>query len=250
MLQALLRGKLSREQENMEDILTSGVFGLLGYIPPENGLMPFLRLAQFGDGTSNATFDSPALKISEIEFWPNYVTESVGSTEPDVLIRAQEADGRSHIILIEVRLWSSKSSRPDPSDPNVTDQLAREWCVLVHLCKKANAIPHLIYLTADRQYPQAEINESTIEYSIKRPAWASEFPFRCAWLSWLAVAEEFRESPEPALRHISLACLKLDLVPFRGFSLLLPTNTSWDFAEVAEPFMFATHLNSINWSYQ
>jgi hypothetical protein len=34
MLQALLRGKLSREHEEIEDILTSNVFGLLQYCDP------------------------------------------------------------------------------------------------------------------------------------------------------------------------------------------------------------------------
>ena len=34
MLSALLHGKLSREQENMEDILTSIVFDTLRHLPP------------------------------------------------------------------------------------------------------------------------------------------------------------------------------------------------------------------------
>jgi hypothetical protein len=251
MLQALLRGKLSPEQENMEDILTSGVFGLLEYIPPENGLVPFLRLAQFCDGiNAGADFLTPDLKILEIEFWRTFVNESVGSTEPDVVIRARDGNGHSHIILIEVKLWSSKSSRPNPREPYVTDQLAREWCVLVGLCREANASPHLYYLTADRHYPHGEIKESANEYSQKRPVLAGAFPFRCAWLSWLQIAEEFRESTEPVLRDISRACLKLDLTPFQGFSRSSPTKLAWDFAEGAEPFMFATQLYPIEWSYE
>ena len=45
MIEALLRGKLSREQENMEDVLTSNVFGMLQYVAPELGLFPFLARA-------------------------------------------------------------------------------------------------------------------------------------------------------------------------------------------------------------
>ena len=45
MIHALLNGKLSADQENMEDILTSNVFGLLRYLPPEHGLLPFLAHA-------------------------------------------------------------------------------------------------------------------------------------------------------------------------------------------------------------
>ena len=47
MLQALLNGKLSREQENMEDILTSNVFGLLRYVQPQDGILKYcLRILQ------------------------------------------------------------------------------------------------------------------------------------------------------------------------------------------------------------
>ncbi len=42
MIPALLHGKLSREQENMEDILTSIVFGVLKHLPPELILLPWL----------------------------------------------------------------------------------------------------------------------------------------------------------------------------------------------------------------
>jgi hypothetical protein len=250
MLQALLRGKLSREQENMEDILTSGVFGLLSYLPPESALMPLLRLARFGDGTEEVVFDSPDLSIAETEFWPTYATDLAGPTEPDVLIRARESNGASHIIAIEVKLWSSKSWRLAPGESCLTDQLAREWYVLVHLCKRVGASPHLVYVTADRQYPRFEINESANEYSSRCPVWARDYPFRCAWLSWVEVAEEFRECKERALRDIALACWKLDLVPFRGFSSVAPTNWSWGFAEISEAFVFAARPTSIEWRYQ
>jgi hypothetical protein len=45
VLQAFLKGKLSAEQENLEDLLTSSV-GLLAYVPPERALLPFLTLPQ------------------------------------------------------------------------------------------------------------------------------------------------------------------------------------------------------------
>ena len=50
MLQAILKGKLSREQENMEDILTSNVFGLLRYVQPQEGILKYLSLAEDKDG--------------------------------------------------------------------------------------------------------------------------------------------------------------------------------------------------------
>jgi hypothetical protein len=45
MLQAMLRGKLTRSEEGMEDLLTSNTFGVLKYLPPEAALLPFLRCA-------------------------------------------------------------------------------------------------------------------------------------------------------------------------------------------------------------
>ena len=45
MLQAMFHGKLTREEEGMEDLLTSNTFGLIKYLPPEAVLIPFLSLA-------------------------------------------------------------------------------------------------------------------------------------------------------------------------------------------------------------
>ena len=46
MLQAMLDGKLSSSQENMEDILTSCVFGSFKYLAPNLGLGAFLKEAR------------------------------------------------------------------------------------------------------------------------------------------------------------------------------------------------------------
>lgn len=74
MLQALLRGKLSREQENLEDILTSNVFGALGYLDPKDGPLPFLALAETASGDRDFAWISelaPSVKVSATyEFWP------------------------------------------------------------------------------------------------------------------------------------------------------------------------------------
>jgi len=123
MLQALLYGKLSQEQENLEDLLTSSVFGILEYLPPATGLIPILQLARFSDGSVDSVFFTMGLQILKIEFWPTYSVEA-GSTEPDVVIWAQEPSGQRHIVLVEVKLWSSKSSRPDMNRENVPISLA------------------------------------------------------------------------------------------------------------------------------
>ena len=42
MFQALIKGKLTRSEENMEDLLTSNVFGIFKYLPPSEALLPFI----------------------------------------------------------------------------------------------------------------------------------------------------------------------------------------------------------------
>lgn len=250
MLQALLRGKLAPKQENSEDILTSSVFGLLGYIPADKGLMPLLRLAYVEGGSARGSWRLPNLEVTTMVFWPTHSTEFCGSTEPDVLIWARDPTGGRHILLVEVKLWSPKSSRPDTSASLVTDQLAKEWCVLVHLCKQENATPHLFYVTSDRQYPRFDIDESAHEYSAKCPEWACDYPFNCAWFSWVDVAEQFQDCEERCLREIALVCLRLDLVHFRGFSKLAPIDLSWAFTVPRQSYSFPIKAPTIEWSYQ
>jgi len=46
MLQALLRGKLSRREEDLENLFTSNIFGLIKYLEPEQGILPVLACAE------------------------------------------------------------------------------------------------------------------------------------------------------------------------------------------------------------
>jgi len=249
MLQALLRGKLSPEQENLEDLLTSAVFGPLAYIPPEDGLLPLLRLARFSDATAPTVFSDAPLVVEKFDFWPVYSTDFTGSTEPDVLISALDSSGNRHLILIEVKLWSPKSSRPDLTK-DLADQLAREWCVLIDRCRSENANPHLIYVTADLRYPHSEVDESATEFSTKCQAFAKQYPMRCAWISWVDVTDTFEDAREPVLRDIAAACRKLELVRFRGILPILPPAVSWTFSGNGESFNFSAHTIRVDWSYQ
>jgi hypothetical protein len=250
MLQALLRGKLSREQENLEDLLTCAVFGPLSYLSAERGLLPLLRLARFPDGTMPAVFDDSKLVVKEFAFWPVYATDCAGPTEPDVLISALDFRGRKHLILIEVKLWSPKSSRPDSARLDVVDQLAREWCVLIDRCKAENASPHMIYVTADSHFPSLEIGEGNAEFSAKCPLLSEAYPMHCAWLSWLGVADAFENHSEPVLVDIAAACRRLDLVRFRGFLSITRFEADWTFTEYRKPFDFAAETIAVGWSYQ
>ena len=69
MLEALVKGKLSREQKNMEDILTSNVFGLLKYLPPRILLFPFLKIAKTINGVFSLE-EIPDDLSFKFNFWP------------------------------------------------------------------------------------------------------------------------------------------------------------------------------------
>jgi hypothetical protein len=250
MLQAFLKGKLSREQENLEDLLTSSVFGLLAYLPPESGLLPLLRLAMYEDGTAVPLLQASGVTVTSMEFWPTYQTDGVGPTEPDVIVHVVDMIGRKHSMLIEVKLWSGKSSGPGDDAHEIRDQLAREWCVLIDRCKSEGSQPHLIYVTADPRYPALEIDQSIKEFTSKRVALSSEFPLRCARVSWTAVVTAFRNSPELALRDVSRLCERLDLVPFGGIPALSPTPLFWRFSARALRFNFSLDPVRVTWGFQ
>lgn len=92
MLEALIHGKMTSDQENTEDILTSNVFGVLKYVSPNRGLLSFLSMAVLPDGTSPFA-DLPA--TAEYEFWPWWKEADCIGCEPDVVIR-QEWPGYEH----------------------------------------------------------------------------------------------------------------------------------------------------------
>ena len=125
MLQALLHGKLSREQENMEDILSSVVFGALEYLPGSFGLLPFL--ARSTDAAGNGPLQGVCHDSGvTYEFWPWWTAEGGTVCQPDVVIRIDEPSGGKWLLAIEAKYRSGKSSEADEGlRPN--DQLAREW---------------------------------------------------------------------------------------------------------------------------
>jgi hypothetical protein len=246
MLQALLQGKLSREQENLEDLLTSGVFGLLAYLPPQDGLLPLLRLATDDDGTPLSAFDVAGWRLKdEVSFWPTQATDFAGATEPDVLIRATDDAGENYVISIEVKLWSEKSLA---SKSTIRDQLAREWYSLVSYCKNPAATPLLIYITSHLERPVLDIKEGRDDYSKHCQDLETRFPFRCAWLSWSKVAMAFSLSANRPLRDIAMTCRRLDLGTFDGISTLHEYPVDWCFQ--VEPYNFATINTVVSWRWR
>lgn len=226
MLMALLKGKLSHEQENMEDILTSNIFGTLQYFPPSQGLLLFINQAINDETNPNNPFRN-IKEVSEVtyEFWP-YLNESdCNPCEPDVLIRLTAPQGERFIVLIEAKYLSGKSSERDEGErPN--DQLAREYDNLKIVAKKEKRVPILIYLTAGLSIPKDEMEASQSELECKRKIKADFY-----WLSWRHLIHAIEKSKDPMLLHLVQVMRKMNLLFFSGFtSVNRVIPISWFFA--------------------
>src|SRR5262245_25191478 len=104
MLHALIHGKLSREIEGMEDVLTSCVFGALRQLPPERGLLPLIALARCLDGRSPFLTwpDQDVWREANVryEFWPGLAETDCKPCEPDVLLTIDFPSER-WLVLVE-----------------------------------------------------------------------------------------------------------------------------------------------------
>ena len=229
MIDALLKRKFSRSQENMEDILTSNVFGTFKYNPDRRPLVKFLLKARSAAG-------EPAFSVlpdnAEIhfDFWP-WLDNAAGQCEPDVLVRINY-ELEKYLILIEAKLWSGKSL-PSKLATNLgnqfnqlaRDQLAREWLCLKSLAKNENACPKLIYLTADTVCPADEIIESQNALILNSGENGSMF-----WLSWRSLPTILDQFPESLMFHDLAESLRyLDLTFFEGFSSFQAHNFVWGY---------------------
>lgn len=207
MLAALLAGKLERELKrsptDIEDLLTSVVFGACRYVPPRDALLPFLGRARNAQGAKLAPMLAEVSRAS-YHFWPSWTDEPrvTPSLPPDHRSRAnphpQEAVGvHNHEpelvlalarpglpaawVLIEAKLLSGKSSRPSPSGP-VNDQLGRYWVQLQRRAEAAHAIPlAVVYVTRGVTLPEQDFQETQGELAKKQPNAA---PAPLYWVSW------------------------------------------------------------------
>ena len=233
MLMALLRGKLSRTQENLEDILTSNIFGALKYLPPEDGLLPFLSHAQTLDGKHPFESVPPGTKV-EYLFWPWHAEPGCNGCEPDVELRILLPDGKKMYVFIECKYFSGKSSEEDSEEEIVDikqeppiDQLAREWSNLNSFAKREGAQPLLIYLTRNIGVPRDELEAS--QRAVLKGL--SKSPFSCCWSSWHQLYEIGPEKNSPIMADIRALLERLNLVFFHGISSFSPVDTiNWHFA--------------------
>jgi hypothetical protein len=240
MLDALLHGKLSQKQENMEDILTSFVFGMIKYLPPKDALFPFLAKAE---SLSNSTITMPLDFLCQeaetievdYEFWPQLKEKECNPCEPDVLITItrQKPDPKI-FILIEAKYRSGKSQDSDESG-KLIDQLAKEWSNLKQISNDRKATPYLIYLTADFGFPLEQINESQKDIGGEGEIY---------WLSW----RHFSLIPNKCdiVRDISKALSdKLGLKFYKGISIPPVVQITWKFTKTPISRLFKWSLNPV-----
>jgi hypothetical protein len=256
MLHALLSGKLSRDQENMEDLLTSVVFGSLKYVAPEVGLLRWLALGETING-SRPLADFENRVAVDYEFWPRWGEPGCIGCEPDVVLRVSSQE-QNTLIAIEAKYWSGKSSLAgeDGLDTPPNDQLAREWDNLRRRAASEGARPILIYVTAGYLIPKQELQESLDDYQKRRPT-DEVSPLFC-WLTWRSLSELFGRADQPVLSDVTTLARRLDLTFFEGVTLdNQPPNVTWHFhggdASIQERLLLSwtafQPLAELTWSF-
>ncbi len=234
MLSAILHGKLSRSQENMEDILTSIVFGCLKYVDIKEGLLPFLSLA------INENRESLAVHIygatsAEFIFWPQFHENECLKCEPDIMISLFHDKEVKIVIFIEAKYNSLKSSwsDEDPLNPP-NDQLAREWHNLRCYAERNGTIPFLLFVTQDYGFPKKDIDEAQNELQSKGMPKGAMY-----WLSWRLLATAFKETSNPILIDlIDVALNKYEFTIFEGITVDCRHTCTWE---------YKLHFNDYDW---
>jgi hypothetical protein len=222
MLEAILQGKLTREQENLEDVLSAIAFGGFRRASDPAAVVAYLAKARpvFGINPLADAAHKYRASYDDYSFWPQWSAfDNVEFSEPDVLVRLS-ADGAPDVLaLIEAKLWSGKSAYPS-IHTQVTDQLAKEWAHLWQRAADSKAVPLLVYLTADYAAPEGSIKEAVDELQQKRPNDCQPAP-NIAWLSWRLLSDPSAElhvsADLPVWRDMQAIATRLGLMYFQGF---------------------------------
>lgn len=244
MIEALLHGKLSREQENMEDLLTSAVFGRLKHLPA-GVIASFLGRARTTTGATPLSTVSAAKHVA-VSFWPTLRAPGCQSAEPDVVVEAELPEARQCHVVIEAKFRSGKSSfaddedaRSSDTDAPARDQLAREWENVSMLYG-----PHawVVYLTADYAMPRKDLEDANAEL-LRNGKPRGNF----CWLSWRAL-----DGLAPAtgvFGEVQALLERLQLRTFRSVTVPSRTKVSWRFAVPRWTMSHFESLRFLAWKY-
>ncbi|MGD6891217.1 hypothetical protein [Bacillus mobilis] len=195
MLQAEIKGKF---YSSSEDVLTSSVIGSMRYLSSPSFFVELVNNSfnRHGEGVH---VDKKIKKITYL-FW-----ERLENSEPDVLVMLENEDATYHIICIEAKFLSGKSSKEDETVDLMErknlqrDQLARELEDLhsTNFYKYVSIPPSkvndisLIYLTNDTSMPHVELLDSSVhvrlpdaEKKIFWLSWSMIYSAVCEWIEY------------------------------------------------------------------
>lgn len=277
MIQALLHNKLKkcdRSPYEIEDLLTSVIFGACEYCKPDEGLLRFLKKAvSVGDRADLCDILNEVRSI-EYEFWPNWRQGTVGNTisekerndnnkdksyeslseqglsasEPEILLRIKRDNKKEAWILIEAKLGSGKSSCSSAEGP-VNDQLGKYWLQMQYRAGKCDAEPiALIYVTTHISLPKWEFDETEDELRKKIKEYSGT-PFY--WLTWRDFPGCITDKSPRILQDVrSLIVEKWQLIPVERMEvwpLLFCTELSkWGFSPFVWPNITGEALPNFN----
>ena len=158
MVLAELHGKLSRNTERMEDILTSNVFSFFKYARRD------IFLKRYLENLLGAHFTVGELDAADFVFWPSYED----GTEPDLVMVVG-----SYYLLFEAKYFSDFGKET----PERKDQITREIEGGSIEAKRLGKRFEFVAVTADSVFRKEKFSNLTKDLSER---------FR--WTNWQAVA--------------------------------------------------------------
>ena len=213
MFEAELNGKDSTitKYKDMEDVLTSNVFGTLKNI--DNYFLNFILKHNFDLDANNDDLI--------INFWKRYDENIDRNCEPDVIISSNK-----FILFIEAKYGSEFGEDKGNTSRKIENQLVREYDTLCSLCE-VNQHSYLLIITSDLSEPIEKIKTQFHPNSV---------PETVKWTSWQKIntglklsLHEYNKCKFSAKWIIQLCELldKKNLNEFSGFSRKFDEVTSW-----------------------
>lgn len=224
MLQSIIHGKLPSSVWNSEDVVTSSILGGFQYLSDPAYIAQALCSSIDLAGNSLA-LPKPIMQV-RYTFWP-----SLKQCEPDVVIVLTDENAGVHIVSVEAKYTSPKSSEEDETvafkerKTWQRDQLSRELEDLndsdtskkFSIDEKDIVSRQLIYLTNDTVMP-----EEDMLLGVKHSKASNNNVYWLTWASFYEVAcmEPKTEQDELILSQIQEVCDRKNLTRFHGWGTL------------------------------
>lgn len=254
MLQSIIHGKLPSSVWNSEDVVTSSIVGGFQYLSDPLYIVRALCASVDLNGKS-LTFPKP-IELVHYKFWP-----SLKQCEPDVVIVLTDEDAGVHIVGVEAKYTSPKSSEEDETvdfEERKTwqrDQLSRELEDLhdsdtlkkLSIEGKNIVSRQLIYLTNDTIMPGEDMLSG-----VSHSKASNNNVYWLAWASFYEVAcmEPKTKQDELILSQIQEVCDRKNLTRFHGWGTLPEVlSTEGFYSSNAELIWPIEELAATSWKY-